>query len=381
MVTIRLRDATPDWVKVFVPYNPAHLNMIRTVPGRRWDADDKCWLIPRKPIPLQQAVDLFTGHTIQLDPGLKQFLLEHAAELSVKWPQRECRLGPKDRRLAVRSPATDRRAANIAVYMARHLRIRNYSPRTIKTYTNLIEDFAHFFDRPLREINNEEIYIYLSHLVEERHVSSSRVSQAICALKFLYGKLFGRNEIWEKLDTPRKNRSLPFILDREEIIAIFKSIDNRRHRLMLEIMYASGLRVSEVSRIRIGDVDLKNLALYVRGGKGRKDRVTMLSEKSLGDLSQFVSNRPANEYLFEGWAKAPISPRAIQKVFHIALEKSGIQRKASCHTLRHSFATHLMENGTALPYIRELLGHKSIKTTEIYTHVRRPQKSAIRSPF
>lgn len=382
MATISILDHTPESVRVFVPYNPAYLHMVRTVPGRSWDANAKCWLIPRKPVPIHQVIRLFAPHVIELDPALKQLLDDHQSELAAAWPARNRRLGPDDRRLQIRTPATDRRIQKISEYFERHLRIRNYSPRTIKTYKNILADFARFFNRPLPEIASEEICVYLDHLIQKRKVSASRIAQAVSALKFLYGKLYDRKDVVTRLDYPRRDKKLPNVIDYEDVIAILNAVDSPRNRLMFELMYGSGLRVSEVARIRVCDVDLNSLTLCVRMGKGRKDRVTMFSQKSMETLKKLTSNKSAEDFLFDGQTiGAPISPRTIQHLFIQALNKSGIRKKASCHTLRHSFATHLMESGTALPYIKDLLGHKDIKTTEIYAHVRRPNKRNIKSPL
>lgn len=382
MATISISDDPPDFIKVHVPNDPSYLHMLRTVPGREWSAEAKCWRIPRKSIPLHQTLCLFSGHCVEFDSALQALLDDRRGEWFILWPDRDRRLGPGDRRLTIRTPATDRRIERIKEYVERHLRIRNYSPRSIKTYKNILTDFARFFNRPLREITSEEICMYLAHLVVDRKVSASRVAQAVSAIKFLYVKLYDREDIVAKVDFPRKDKKLPNVMDAQDVVAVIKATTNPAHRLMLELMYGSGLRVSEVARLRVCDIDFAALAIFVRNGKGHKDRVTMFGQKSADALRELVKNKRADDFVFAGMTKnAPVSPRTIQHIFQQALARSGIRKKASCHTLRHSFATHLMERGIGLPYIKDFLGHKSIKTTEIYTHVRRPNKSRIQSPL
>lgn len=403
-----------DLIKVEFPYNEPLVRLMQSIPGRKWRPLGKYWTIPRTIHALKQTVQTFNGHSIQIDPDLPQLSQKRAhighpsqvqepqprpstpgASLSQSpnppsvhvpdtgaLPDHDRRIGISDRRILHRLPVIDRRGTNFADMVVRQLRIRNYSNQTIKLYKNILIDLSRYFSKPLNELSNDDLVQYLSYLVENRHVSASRISQVISSLKFLYVKLLDRKDIVFNLEHPRKYKKLPTVLDKEDVLAILNSVSNPKHRLMLEIMYSSGMRVSEVSRIRVRDFDLNSLTLFVRAGKGNKDRLTMISDKSLDLLNTLLRNKQGDDFVFTGaGGDRPISSRTIQHVFNTALQHSGIRKKASCHTFRHSFATHLMESGTALPYIKDLLGHKSIKTTEIYTQVRRPNKRNIKSPL
>src|SRR3990167_835821 len=366
MAVFVLTDNGTDTIKVSFPFDKALLPLIKSIPGRMWDSDDKFWSIPKTSDVLRQFLQTFSGHQIRISPALDHLLQpERPPALAVATAVAEPtdrRQGLKDRRMSsVRSPSTDRRLADLAEHVSRQLRIRKYSPHTVKLYKNIIADFSRAFSRPIREMSNDDLTQYILHLIEQRHVSTSRVSQVVSALKFLYDKIFDRKDLVFKLDHPRKDKKLPSVLDRDDVIAILAATRSPKHRLLLEIMYSSGLRVSEVARIKIMDINLSDLSLTVRAGKGRKDRQTMLSDKSLNLLNVFMEGKNAVDFLFDGLhPHHPISPRTIQHIFNQALIRSGIKKKASCHTFRHSFASHLNMGGTAINYLKDLLGHKDI---------------------
>ncbi|RMD49772.1 MAG: hypothetical protein D6830_04165 [Ignavibacteria bacterium] len=186
----------------------------------------------------------------------------------------------------------------------------------------------------------------------------------------------------DKLKRPRKDRKLPNVLNLDEILCIIEQIANPKHRIAVQLMYSSGLRVSEVVRLKVRDIDLTNLSIRIRQGKGRKDRVTILSKKLIHPLKKIIENKQSELYIItSGKTTKHLTERSIQKVFQLALRRSGIKKHATCHSLRHSFATHLLEKGVDIRYIQELLGHFSVKTTEIYTKVRSPPLSRIESPL
>ncbi|MBI4178954.1 site-specific integrase, partial [bacterium] len=346
MTTFTLADNGTDTIKVSFTFEKALLPLIKSIPGRMWDNENKFWAVPKTRDTIRRFRQTFSGHTIRIDPALNHLLgpepTTHGSAAPDDAPV-DRREGLKDRRLSsVRSPATERRRADLAEHVSRQLRARKYSPHTVKLYKNIIADFSRSFSRPIEELSNDDLTQYILHLIEKRDVSTSRVSQVVCALKFMYGKLFDRKDIVLKLDHPRKDKKLPKVLDRDDVLAILNATQSPKHRLILEIMYSSGLRVSEVARIKVTDINLSDLSLSVRAGKGRKDRQTMLSEKSLNLLKVFMAGKSADDFLFEGKPPdQPISPRTIQKIFNQALIRSGIQKKASCHTFRHSFASHL----------------------------------------
>ena len=257
-----------------------------------------------------------------------------------------------------------------------------YSENTKKVYINFFRHFIDYFrDIPLDEITDDQVNAYMQHLLVTKKVGSSTQNQVINAIKFYYEKVQKRERKVYALERPIKETKLPKVLSEEEVTAILKSVDNLKHKTMLWLIYAAGLRRSEVIKLRIGDIDSKRMVINIRGAKGKKDRITMLSERILNLLRKYFTKYRPKVWLFEGMPGEPYSASSLQKVFTTALRKSGVRKEASLHTLRHSFATHLLETGTDLRYIQALLGHSSSKTTEIYTHVTTKGFDKIRSPL
>ncbi|MCM8827609.1 MAG: tyrosine-type recombinase/integrase [Candidatus Omnitrophica bacterium] len=200
-------------------------------------------------------------------------------------------------------------------------------------------------------------------------IKISRLNQDINAFKFYYGVMHKRKFVYE-VKRPHKDRELPVVLSREEVAKILNSVNNIKHKAILMLVYSAGLMVSEVVKLKTEDIDSKRMLIHIKGSKGRKDRYTLLSEKALTILRRYWIEYRPQKWLFDG-AKPErhISIRTAQKIFEHACKKAGIKRDVTVHRLRHSFATHLLESGTDLRYIQEILGHKHSKTTVIYTHV------------
>ncbi len=236
--------------------------------------------------------------------------------------------------------------------------------------------------RSPEELGSEEVIDYIEYLTDVRKVSVSYRNQAISALKFLYRKVLRRPLIVEELPRPKKERKLPTVLSKDEVTRLLDSVRNRKHRAIMMLAYSAGLRVSEVVRLKLEDIDVRRRLIHIKGSKGRKDRYTLLSGVALEALRDYYRFYRPKKWLFPGQRKdRHISARTVQKVVTAAGKRAGIRKKLTTHTLRHSFATHLLENGTDLRYIQELLGHKSSKTTQIYTHVTRRDLVRIVSPL
>ena len=203
----------------------------------------------------------------------------------------------------------------------------------------------------------------------------------INALKFYYGEILKKNFIYE-VKRPKKDKKLPVVLSREEIAKILSSVDNIKHRALLMLAYSAGLRVGEVVKLKPEDIDANRKLICVKGSKGRKDRYTLLSNTAMDVLRKYWKRYRPHKWLFEGAKEGMhLSTRTADKIFRNACKKAGINKEVSFHSLRHSFATHLLESGTDLRYIQELLGHAHSKTTEIYTHVSRKNLGKIVSPI
>lgn len=266
--------------------------------------------------------------------------------------------------------------------MKRELNIRGYSPKTVKAYLLHVTGFVRYFDKSPTELDRSHIYQYLLHLTNERGVSVAYRDQAVSALKFLYGRVLGRPFVADSLPRPKKEHKLPAVLSAGEVKKFLEAVRNIKHLTILMLMYSAGLRVGEAVRLKVDDIDSDRRMIHVRGGKGKKDRYTLLSNTALEVLRMYWWLYKPENWLFPGEREGRhISARTVQKVVEQTRKRAGIRKYFSAHTLRHSFATHLLENGTDLRYIQELLGHKSSKTTEVYTHVTKRNIARITSPL
>lgn len=269
--------------------------------------------------------------------------------------------------------------------VVQELKLRNYSPKTIKAYKSCLKAFVRFFSpRHPRELTNQDLREYLVYLLEEKKHPAGTVNQVYNALRFLYVELYEKEFILDKLPRPQTDKKLPDVLAETEVIRIFRKVDNLKHKAMLMLTYASGLRVGEVVLLRVEDLDVSRKLIHIRGAKGRKDRYTILPESMIPLLHHYARtyllNNPGWLFPSGSYPGRHLSTRSIQAVFERAVKEAGITKPVSMHTLRHSFATHLLERGTDLRYIQELLGHESSKTTEIYTHVTTRDLAKIKSP-
>ena len=259
--------------------------------------------------------------------------------------------------------------------------IKRYSPNTMRTYRHGLVLFfqAHREHRP-EDITEEMIRNYLLHGVKTKKWGESTQNSHINAIKFYYEKVLGgARKVYDV--RARMPEKLPGVLSQEEIKLLFGAIENQKHRMILMIIYAGGLRVSELVNLRKDDIFVDRMQLFIKGGKGKKDRYTVFSKKLLIDLQQYIKIYKPSYWLFEGQDYGQYSVRSVQSILRQAVAKSGVNPYATVHTLRHSFATHLLERGTNLRYIQQLLGHSSTKTTELYTHISRHAEEQLRSPL
>ena len=262
------------------------------------------------------------------------------------------------------------------------LELRGLSLETQKIYIHHVRNFSRYFKSSPYHLGKREIKEYLLYLLREKNASSSTVNLCYSALKFLYAKTLRREGVMEKIPRLRSTKKLPVVLERQEVESLFSVTDNLKHRAILMLIYSSGLRLTEASHLKVTDIDSKRMVLRIREGKGRKDRYTLLSTVVLELLREYWSQYRPQEWLFPGRpSEKPLSVRSIQRIFKKARTLAGIRKPATVHTLRHSFATHLLEQGTDLHRIQLLLGHRSLKTTAIYLHVSRKELARIVSPL
>jgi site-specific recombinase XerD len=261
------------------------------------------------------------------------------------------------------------------------LETRRYSLHTARNYVHHFSRFIrHLSDKKLTDVNENDIRQYI-HLIVKSGKSASYQNIAINAIKFYYEQVLDMPQRFYEIDRPAKERKLPLVLSEEEVRKILTVTTNIKHKAILATIYSCGLRLSELLALRIADIQSDRHQVIIRNAKGRKDRATLLSDKTLNLLRTYYRTYRPVEYLFEGGPSKPYSAKSVQSILRSALAKAGIRKNATPHTLRHSFATHLLENGTDLRYIQTLLGHNSAKTTEIYAHVSTKYIREIRSPI
>ena len=261
----------------------------------------------------------------------------------------------------------------------RELLIRSYSRKTLKSYIFALNKYFDNKKQDFHKLDLENIRNFLL-FCHNKGVSAQTRNIFLSAIKFYYYNIVGtRQKI--NIKTAKENKSLPIVLSRKEISQIFETITNPKHKLLLELSYGGGLRVSEAINLKIKDIDYNELTIHIKQAKGQKDRITLLPQKTVINLQKFIVFKNSNDYLFESERGGKLSTRTAQKIFENALLKSGIKKDATFHSLRHSFATHLLENGVDIRYVQELLGHSNIRTTQIYTHVTNPQLKNIKSPL
>jgi site-specific recombinase XerD len=346
--TVTLLDARDGRLAAIAPYSEDFVRLMRAVPGARWNPETMRWEFPAE-----------SGSAFRRTFAAWLILSSEAADSELGGPP--C-LPPK-----------------IAAAMSDSLRALKYSRRTADRYLAIVDRFARFLDVPLVESGMDDATRYLSCLEREFKASASTINQSISALRFLYTKVLGREAPLKR--RPKADRRLPGVLSREEAMRIVAAPRNLKHRLLLILAYSAGLRVSEIAALRVPDIDPARGVILVRSGKGRKDRYTILAARAKRILETYLELYKPQTWLFEGQKGGHLSTRSIQEVFTRAKNKVGITKEVSIHSLRHSFATHLLENGTDIRYIQELLGHADPKTTQIYTHVAKRDFLRIRSPY
>lgn len=263
------------------------------------------------------------------------------------------------------------------------LRSKRYSEKTIITYCDGLKSFLVFYNKkPIQSITNEDVIIFNNEYIIKNKLSESYQNQIVNAIK-LYFKIIRETKIdIEKIHRPKRAKTLPNVLSKEEVKAILEAPTNIKHKMMLSLIYSCGLRSGELLALEPKHIDSKRNIVLLKNSKGKKDRIAPLSPKILELLRSYYLMYKPVKYLFEGnIVGEPYSEKSLQQVMKQSIQKANISKPATLHWLRHSFATHLLESGTDLRYIQELLGHSSSKTTEIYTHVSTKNIQQIRSPF
>jgi integrase/recombinase XerD len=263
------------------------------------------------------------------------------------------------------------------------MRSKRYSESTITTYSEALKSFLVFYrDKAVADINNEDVIVYNNEHILKNNLSASFQNQNVNAIKLFFQTIRDTKMLVDKIHRPKRAKVLPNVLSKEEIKLILNAHSNIKHKAMLSMIYSCGLRRSELLHLRFSDIDSNRNIVLLKNAKGKKDRIAPLSPKILQMLREYYKDYKPAVWLFEGQIKGEqYSEKSLQSVLKQALQKTGITKPVTLHWLRHSYATHLLESGTDLRYIQELLGHSSSKTTEIYTHVSTKSIQQIKSPF
>lgn len=268
--------------------------------------------------------------------------------------------------------------------LERELKLRNYSVRTIKSYKMATRDYLRFVFGKMYTRNSwyDHIELIKDFLIFLHDKGRAPQTTNLClnAIKFFYREVL-KSSMRIKIRCAKKSLKLPVVLSREEIRRVIDVIGNLKHRLMVSLAYGAGLRVSEVVGLKVQDLLIDQGLICVRGGKGGRDRITIFPEKLKSEFELFLKFKNKDNYVFESNRGGKLTSRTAQKVFELGLRKARIERAATFHSLRHSFATHLLEDGVNLRYVQELLGHKNIKTTQLYTMVSTDAVRKIKSPL
>ncbi|ANI90443.1 integrase [Arachidicoccus ginsenosidimutans] len=325
---------------------PELIARFKKLKGARWSASLKVWHLP-------DTAEYRKRFGVEVAPVSKEILLKIHE---------------------INKPAMQR--------LVEELQLKGYSTNTIKTYKNEFAQLLYILkNHPVDKLNADKIRGYFLYCINELKMTEALLHSRFNAVKFYFEQVLKREKVFVEIPRPKKPSKLPKVINAQDIKKMFDATDNLKHNLMLKLCYGMGLRVSEIVNLKITNIDSKNMQVLIERAKGKKDRYVNLPESVLGELRAYYKTYQPKEYLFEGQYGGQYSLRSAQQVFKNALNKAKINKQVGIHSLRHSFATHLLEAGTDISYIQKLLGHNDIKTTLIYAEVGKKDLKKIKSPL
>lgn len=366
-------------IAVLFSQNKEIENIVRQVKDARYSSTHHCWYLPFSKESYSALKNKLAGKATINAESLKAYLEQRK---SIQ-PLLRNNVASKQRaELLQQHPLSE---ANRQAFKAFQtlLQLKGYSPSTLKVYSNEFHCLLRLLGTvSVNDLTKEHIMSYLLWLIKKKRYSETHVHTAVNAIKFYFEQVEKRPREFYDLPRPKKPLKLPSILAEEEVVSLIRNTGNLKHKAILMTAYSAGMRVSELVRLKIAHVDSKRMMLLIEQGKGKKDRMVPLSQKLLETLREYFKNDRPKVYLFEGNKPGePISTRTAQRILAVSKLKAKVYKKGSIHSLRHSYATHLLEGGTDLRYIKELLGHHSLKTTLIYTHVSIKNIGNVQSPL
>ena len=363
------------WMMMNCPPVPYLIEQVKRWEGSRYSKANKCYLLNATPAMLENVMKIAGELNISVHNKLQSRYLSKYKALNKK----ESQLKNLRESLQQQVPAS---AQTYTLAMIDYLMAQNYSSNTIKNYTNSFSLFLRINGYQNPDVLTETQIVKHLAWMSEQGLSASSLAMLVNALLYYYRTVLKRDAFEIRLPRPRKEHHLPTVLTKEECFRIFKYVDNPKHKLLLLIGYGAGLRRSEIVSLKWADVLFDEHQIHVKQGKGNKDRIVMLPYSIVEYLRSYRQMYPSDDWVFEGQYRGEaLHARTVQQVMANAVAKAGLEKKATVHTLRHSFATHLLESGTDIRYIQQLLGHASIKTTMIYTHITPKAERKIVSPL
>lgn len=343
----------------------ALINVVKHIPNAKWSATLKSWYVKNNPENLRQIMSVFKGHAFVDNSQL----LNKQETKTNRFPNKQKRKLTDEQRQLLNN-------------FYKYLKGKRYSKSTVETYSFFIADFIEFnTKKKLLTLTNRDVELFIESVFIKRNYSISTQRQFISAVK-QFIQFFPETEISNMaLTRPKKSKKLPTVLSPEEVIAIIQQTRNLKHRAFITLMYSAGLRIGELLSLKLSDFNLERKQLHIKNSKGRKDRYVTLADSFIPILKNYITTYNPKIYFVEGFLGKPYSASSVRKVLFRSCKAAGIHRKVTPHTLRHSYATHLLENGVGLRHIQELLGHAKPETTMIYTHVARKDLMDIASPL
>lgn len=358
-------------------YNPMLAAIVKQLPGAAWSRSLKSWYIPKHQFDLHRFFETMKGKAWVDYEGLKKEKQVKPAPASESGAVK-----PRYNLKSIKAQLTPDVKVQIQSFK-KWMEQKRYAENSVKTYIHQLEIFFGFYASKRPEaINNDDITRFNTDFILKYGLSPTFQNQTVSALKVFYGNTYKRLLNVEEIERPLKAKPLPKVFSKADLEKFFRAVTNPKHKMAMEIIYSCGLRRSELVNLKLEHLDSKRKMLSVINAKGKKDRMIPLSARTLSKITEYYHAYHPKQYLIEGqYPGRSISVASLQKIFDQTMEKAKIKKPYTIHCLRHSIATHLLENGTDLRYIQELLGHKSSKTTEIYTHVSTQSLQNIKNPF
>lgn len=390
MTTIQIDERDPTLLGVYFPTDPIGNDLIRNVPGRRFSYSRKGWLVPNTRESVIKLGQLFGKDYCRFDEAVVRLYKPAATPAEMEqatnpaWPPLSKRTVGQHRlpfRFAPPMREYDRHP--VVVALSNELRVQNYAFKTYKNYKQAIIALIRYADRkPIDNLTKAYYQQYLLFLINKKKLSPATINVHINGYKFYCEKVLQRDKEFYDIQHPRQATKLPTVYSVAEVKAIFNATTSLKYRTLFSLVYATGLRLNEVAHLKLTDLDYGRKLLHVRGGKGKKDRIVMLTDKLEAAINEYLTRYKPKQFLFEEMQTGePITNRAIQQVYSDTVRFAGITKRGGIHSLRHSFATHLLESGMDIRNIQALLGHESILTTMRYTHVTADKISTFKSPL